>query len=161
MFFQNEWQPEAVLDGIADFLQSHKVRLLEWRLPHPYCGLLWCLVSRVPQLSRLMLSSLAEYFFQRAGGVCRLWWHPVAWWGWGVLRPVLHRERLGGPTGAGSRALQHGRYTPPSGSPRSAWTSVLVPCMWVLVPSQWAPLHDGTTCRDAQGRGDAGGLWCM
>ena len=112
-------------------------------------------------LSRLILSSLAEYFFQRAGGVCRLWWHPVAWWGWGVLRPVLHGERPGGPTGAGGRALQHGRYTPHPGSPRSAWTSVLVPCVWVLAPSQWAPLHDGTTCRDAQGRGGAGGLWCM
>lgn len=33
-----------------------------------------------------------------------------------------------------------------------------VPCVWVLVPNQSVPLHDDTTCRDAQGMGGARGL---
>lgn len=95
-------------------------------------GFLGCLLS--VWFSRLILWSLSEYFFQRAGGVCGLWWHPVAWWGWRVLWPVLHGEWPGGPPRAGGRALQHGQFTQ---QPRPPWsTCTPVPWVPVLTPSQ-------------------------
>lgn len=89
-------------------------------------------VSRVSLFSKLILSffSFSEYFFQCAGGICSLWRYPVAWWGWRVLRPLLHRERPGGPPGAGGRAVQHGECTQWSRSLASHWAEFLVLWMW-------------------------------
>lgn len=90
-------------------------------------------VSRVSLFSKLIFSFLfffSEYFFQCAGGICSLWRYPVARWGWCVLRPLLHRERPGGPPGAGGWAVQHGECTGQSRSLASRWVELLVLWMW-------------------------------
>lgn len=116
--------------------------------------------SPVPLSSRLILWSLAEYFFQRAGGVCSLRRHPLTWWGWCVLRPVLHREWPGRPPGAGRRAVQYGESTQWVLGPGLCVQAELSMLWMPVLTVKPVPLHDDT-CRHMHGRGWPGGLWWM
>lgn len=69
-----------------------------------------------------------------------------------MLRPLLHRERPGGPPGAGGRAVQHGECTWRSRSLASHWAEFLVLSVNVALMAKPVPLREDI-CRGVQDKG--------